>query len=70
MSKKDVAFKIRIQSQLRQEFLDACEAEDRSAAQIIREYMREYVARYHKELQQPLLPETERPTTRTAQRKT
>lgn len=40
---KDVGLRIRVQRQLRDEFLQICHAEDRPAAQVLREFMREYV---------------------------
>ena len=40
---KDVGFRIRIDRQLREAFLHACKAEDKPAAQVLREFMREYV---------------------------
>ena len=40
--------RIRVDLKLRQEFLDACRNQDRSAAQVLREYMRTFVAdNYH-----------------------
>lgn len=39
-------FRLRVDGQLRQEFIEACRAEDRAAAQVLREFMREYVARH------------------------
>lgn len=44
MARKDVAFKIRIDEALRRAFLEACREEDRPAAQVVREFMRRYVA--------------------------
>ena len=44
MARKDVAFKIRIDEKLRRAFVEACQAEDRPAAQVVREFMRNYVA--------------------------
>ena len=44
MARKDVAFKIRIGEELRRVFVEACRAEDRPAAQVVREFMRTYVA--------------------------
>ena len=44
MARKDVAFKIRIDQELRRAFVEACQAEDRPAAQVVREFMRTYVA--------------------------
>jgi hypothetical protein len=44
MAGKDVGLRIRVERTLRDEFLEACRAQDRPAAQIIREFMRSYVA--------------------------
>ena len=44
MVRKDVAFKIRIDEELRRAFVEACQADDRPAAQVLREFMRTYVA--------------------------
>jgi hypothetical protein len=41
---KDAGLRIRVQRELREKFLDACRAQDKSAAQVIREFMRVYVA--------------------------
>ena len=46
MPTKDSGFRIRVQRELRQRFLDVCRAQDKPAAQVIREFMREYVSRY------------------------
>lgn len=43
MMKKDVGMRIRIERELRDEFLAACQVQDRPAAQVIREFMRTYV---------------------------
>lgn len=40
---KDVGLRIRIDRELREQFLEACKAEDKPAAQVIREFMRSYV---------------------------
>lgn len=40
---KDVGIRIRLERALRDEFLEACRARDRPAAQVLREFMREYV---------------------------
>ena len=40
---KDVGFRIRIDRSLRQRFLDVCRAQDKPAAQVLREFMRDYV---------------------------
>lgn len=47
LTMKDAGLRIRVQRELRQSFLEACKAEDRPAAQVLREFMREYV-RNHK----------------------
>lgn len=44
MTRKDVAFKIRIDEELRRAFVEACQSEDRPAAQVLREFMRNFVA--------------------------
>ena len=43
MAEKDVGFRIRVDRALRQEFLEACNGKDRPAAQVLREFMRNYV---------------------------
>jgi predicted transcriptional regulator len=45
MRVKDVGLRIRIDRDLRDRFLEVCRIEDRPAAQVLREFMREYVAR-------------------------
>lgn len=40
---KDVGLRIRVQRELREQFLDACRTQDKPAAQVLREFMREYV---------------------------
>lgn len=41
---KDVGLRIRIQRELRDKFMAACHRQDVSAAQVLREFMRDYVA--------------------------
>lgn len=43
LAMKDVGLRIRIDRQLREAFLAACKAEDKPAAQVLREFMRAYV---------------------------
>ena len=38
---KDVGFRIRVQRDLRENFLEVCWAQDKPAAQVLREFMRE-----------------------------
>ena len=40
---KDVGLRIRLQRDLREQFLAACQAEDKPAAQVLRDFMRAYV---------------------------
>lgn len=51
---KSSNYRIRIEPELHQEFLNACKAEDRPAAQVIREFMRDYVMKHRKGLQADL----------------
>jgi hypothetical protein len=46
MAGKDSGLRIRIERPLREAFLEACSLEDRPAAQVLREFMRLYVARH------------------------
>lgn len=43
---KDSGLRIRVQRELRDRFVEVCQAQDKPAAQVIREFMREYVSRY------------------------
>ena len=43
---KDSGLRIRVQRELRDRFNEACRAEDKSAAQVLREFMRAYVDRH------------------------
>lgn len=43
---KDSGFRIRVQRELREKFLEICRDQDKPAAQVLREYMREYVAEH------------------------
>jgi hypothetical protein len=52
---KDVGLRIRIQKDLREAFLEACRAQDKPAAQVLREFMREYV-RGHESTDEPARP--------------
>jgi hypothetical protein len=48
MAAKDVGVRIRVERTLRDAFLEACRAEDQPAAQVIRKFMRQYIARAKK----------------------
>lgn len=54
---KDVGFRIRVQRELREQFLEACRMQDKPAAQVLREFMREYVARQTSAAGGPGMPE-------------
>jgi hypothetical protein len=41
---KDSGLRIRIERELREKFLATCREKDRPAAQVLREFMREYVS--------------------------
>ncbi|MHA6266333.1 hypothetical protein ACXYMP_05650 [Aliiroseovarius sp. CAU 1755] len=41
---KDAGLRIRIDRELREQFLNACREDDKPAAQVLREFMRSYVA--------------------------
>lgn len=45
MSGKDSGFRIRVERPLHEQFLQVCRSNDRPAAQVLREFMRDYVAR-------------------------
>lgn len=44
LAMKDVGLRIRVQRELREQFIAACKAEDKPAAQVLREFMRDYVS--------------------------
>jgi len=44
---KDVDLRIRVQKELREQFLEACRRQDKPAAQVLREFMRAYVREHH-----------------------
>jgi hypothetical protein len=52
MAAKDSGLQIRVEHRLREQFLEACRVQDRPAAQVIREFMSDYVAR-HRETSPP-----------------
>lgn len=49
---KSANYRIRVEPDLHQDFLDACDAQNVPAAQVIRKFMREYV-KEHKPSMQP-----------------
>src|ERR1700679_1601598 len=57
---KDVGLRLRVEKELRQEFVEACRASGKPAAQVLREFMRDYVTRERVMIQRPLFEETSR----------
>lgn len=59
MKTKDAGLRIRIDRELREAFVEACRSQDRPAAQVLREFMKEYVSAHqplpskYKGLKQP-----------------
>lgn len=43
MITKDSGLRIRVQRELREQFLAVCQAQDKPAAQVLREFMRAYI---------------------------
>lgn len=50
-------FRLRVDDGLRHEFITACRAQDRTAAQVLREFMRDYVAKNYGGQQESLFSE-------------
>ena len=42
---KDAGLRLRVEKELRQEFVEACRLSGKTAAQVLREFMRDFVAR-------------------------
>jgi hypothetical protein len=57
---KDAGLRIRVQRELREQFLEVCRAQDKPAAQVLREFMREYVLE-HGRIDMIRLPQKEGP---------
>jgi hypothetical protein len=57
---KDAGLRVRVEKELRQEFVEACRASGKPAAQVLREFMRDYVIRERVMIQRPLFEETSR----------
>ena len=53
---KDAGLRIRVQRELREQFLEACRAQDKPAAQVLREFMRDYVAEHQASLDPAEMP--------------
>ena len=57
---KDSGLRIRVQRDLREKFLKICRAQDKPAAQVIREFMRTYIAQHDSQEVDPNTYETQR----------
>lgn len=54
---KDAGLRLRVEKELRQEFVEACRASGKPAAQVLREFMRDFVAREREMVQGTLFDE-------------
>ena len=57
---KDAGLRLRVEKDLRQEFVEACRASGKPAAQVLREFMRDFVTRERVMIQRPLFEEGQR----------
>ena len=53
MGVKDAGVRIRVEKSLRDRFLETCRRKDTPAAQVLRQFMREYVAAHDGEAAEP-----------------
>jgi len=61
---KDAGLRIRVEKDLRVAFVRACRAADRPAAEVIREFMRQFVEDDEQRAQAKLFPELEASSSR------
>jgi hypothetical protein len=54
LKNKNSGLRLRVEKNFRQEFLDACRADGRVAADVLREFMRDYIAQNHASAQPDL----------------
>jgi len=59
---KDAGLRLRVERDVRQQFVEACRSDGKSAAQVLREYMRDYIARNRAAAQRELFLEVKTPT--------
>jgi Ribbon-helix-helix protein len=62
MAVKDAGVRIRVEKGLHDQFLEICRRQDKPAAQVLRQFMRQYVAEHGDGAESPL-PGTKTPTT-------
>lgn len=55
---KDAGLRVRVEKQLREEFVDTCRLQGRAAAEVLRDFMRAYVAKERGGLQASLFTDT------------
>ena len=60
----NAGFRIRVDSRLRQDFIEACRAQDKPAAQVLRAFMREFVRDHMSARQEELFPNIQETTKR------
>jgi hypothetical protein len=53
MGVKDRGVRIRVEKGLREQFLETCRRQDKPAAQVLRQFMRKYVADHNGEAARP-----------------
>ncbi len=53
---KDTGLRIRVEEQLRREFVQVCKSQDLTAAQVLRAFMRDYAAKHRAVVQGELFP--------------
>ncbi|MFM0597318.1 hypothetical protein [Paraburkholderia dilworthii] len=69
MENNSCGLRIRVDPRLRQDFLAACKAQDRTAAQVLREFMRDFVASHGDSLQTSFFDESNTKVAVTKERK-
>lgn len=57
---KDVGLRLRVERELREEFVELCRAGGRPAAEVLRDFMREYVSQRRSVIQPDLFSASER----------
>lgn len=55
---KDSGLRVRVEKELREEFVGTCRLQGKAAAEVLRDFMRAYVKQEHGGLQGSLLPKT------------
>lgn len=59
MAIKNTGFRIRIEKELRDEFVGVCHAQDKPAAQVLRDFIRTYIETHRGSLQHSLFDDNE-----------